>query len=221
MAEPVAVPGPYVVQAARNISPEATAVALRPPARPPEITRAYVAARAERARGAVCGDPDIQGRVIDPIGSGGGCGVAEPVRITSVSGVRLSTPSIMDCTTARALNAWVAQGARPAVGGTGGGIESLRVIGHYSCRTRNNVAGARLSEHAKGRAIDIAGIGLQNGNEITLLNGWNGSRGDILRRMHRAACGIFGTVLGPDANAAHRDHFHFDTARYRSGSYCR
>jgi hypothetical protein len=28
-------------------------------------------------------------------------------------------------------------------------------------------------------------------------------------------------VLGPNANSFHRDHFHFDTARYRSGSYCR
>jgi len=25
----------------------------------------------------------------------------------------------------------------------------------------------------------------------------------------------------PNANRFHRDHFHFDTARYRSGSYCR
>jgi len=37
----------------------------------------------------------------------------------------------------------------------------------------------------------------------------------------RAACGPFGTVLGPESNRFHRDHFHFDTARYRSGSYCR
>jgi len=30
-----------------------------------------------------------------------------------------------------------------------------------------------------------------------------------------------GTVLGPEANRFHRDHFHFDTAEYRSGPYCR
>jgi hypothetical protein len=39
--------------------------------------------------------------------------------------------------------------------------------------------------------------------------------------MHKAACGPFGTVLGPNSNRFHQDHFHFDTARYRSGSYCR
>jgi hypothetical protein len=42
-----------------------------------------------------------------------------------------------------------------------------------------------------------------------------------MRRMHRGACGPFGTVLGPEADRYHQDHFHFDTARYRSGSYCR
>jgi hypothetical protein len=43
----------------------------------------------------------------------------------------------------------------------------------------------------------------------------------FLRRLHRGACEAFSTVLGPDANEAHRDHFHFDlAARRRSGSYC-
>ena len=34
----------------------------------------------------------------------------------------------------------------------------------------------------------------------------------FLRRLHKGACGTFGTVLGPDANEAHRNHFHFDLA---------
>jgi hypothetical protein len=42
----------------------------------------------------------------------------------------------------------------------------------------------------------------------------------FLRRLHKGACGTFGTVLGPDANEAHRNHFHFDlTARKRS-AFC-
>jgi len=63
---------------------------------------------------------------------------------------------------------------------------------------------------------------LKSGQEITVLTDWGrGDRGRALRQMWRAACGPFGTVLGPEANRFHRDHFHFDTARYRSGSYCR
>jgi len=44
----------------------------------------------------------------------------------------------------------------------------------------------------------------------------------FLRQLHRRACGIFGTVLGPESNEAHRDHFHLDLAQRRSKrSYCR
>ena len=45
--------------------------------------------------------------------------------------------------------------------------------------------------------------------------------GALLQRMHRGACGPFGTVLGPDADRYHKGHFHFDTARRRSGPICR
>ena len=34
----------------------------------------------------------------------------------------------------------------------------------------------------------------------------------FLHRLHKGACGVFGTVLGPEANEVHRDHFHFDLA---------
>jgi hypothetical protein len=110
----------------------------------------------------------------------------------------------------------------PTVGRTGGGVANLRVVASYACRTRNSQAGARLSEHARGNAIDIAGIGLADGSELTVLSDWgSGREGRILRQLHAEACGPFGTVLGPNSDRFHRDHFHFDTATYRSGRYCR
>lgn len=42
----------------------------------------------------------------------------------------------------------------------------------------------------------------------------------FLREAHRSACKIFGTVLGPEANEAHRDHFHVDLAPRRYRNYC-
>jgi hypothetical protein len=42
----------------------------------------------------------------------------------------------------------------------------------------------------------------------------------FLRRLHRGACGTFGTVLGPDANEAHRNHFHFDLAQRKRSAFC-
>ncbi len=42
----------------------------------------------------------------------------------------------------------------------------------------------------------------------------------FLRRLHTGACGIFGTVLGPEANESHHDHFHLDMKERRNGGYC-
>lgn len=203
-------------------SPNAVALSLRPTVRPAAITQRAVEQRVARVRGQVCGDPAIQGEAIGRVPGRGACGIDSAVRVRSVAGVRLSPNATIDCRTAGALKAWVAQSAKPAVGQMGGGINSLRVVSHYACRNRNSLASGRLSEHAFGRAIDIAGIGLKSGGEITVLTDWGrGAAGAALQKMWRGACGPFGTVLGPNANAAHRDHFHFDTARYRSGSYCR
>ena len=195
---------------------------LRPNKRPREVEQKARQKEATRRKGAVCGDRDIQGVAIGPVpGKLPGCGVAQAVRVSSISGVALSTHSVMDCTTAKALKTWVDRGMKPALR-KGGGVSQIRVVAHYACRTRNNQKGAKISEHGKGRAIDIAGFTLRNGAKVTVLNDWGGSQySKALRQMHGAACGPFGTVLGPNANRFHRDHFHFDTARYRSGSYCR
>lgn len=152
----------------------------------------------------------------------GGCGVRDAYVVTRAGGVDLSRPAIMTLRAARALDTWVRKGARPAVGNRGGGLVELTVAAHYACRTRNSRPGARLSEHAKGRAIDISSFVMADGSRISVLDGWRKS-GDsaILRRAFRAACGPFGTTLGPNADRFHQDHFHFDVADYRSGPYCR
>lgn len=194
----------------------------RPTKRPSGLSKKAAARIAKGAQGSVCGDGSIKGSVIKPIRGRGACGVANAVKITAVDGVGLTQHATIDCVTAKALKSWVRNGLKPAVGKVGGGVKSLKVVAHYACRNRNNKRGGRLSEHAKGRAIDIAAINLNNGQQITVLKGWrNRQQGPILKRAHKAACGPFGTVLGPNANRYHQDHFHFDTARYRSGSYCR
>nr|WP_300059663.1 extensin family protein [uncultured Roseobacter sp.] len=199
------------------------AVSLRPKMRTRAVRRAIRRHQKLRAEGAICGDPAIQGQVVGRMpGRIPGCGVAEAVRVRAVSDIALSQQAVMDCGTARALKTWVDRSVKPALRDIGGGVQSLKVAAHYVCRTRNHKKGARISEHGKGRAIDISGFRLRDGSTITVLTGWT-ARGtaQALRRMHRDACGPFGTVLGPDADSFHRDHFHFDTARYRSGTYCR
>ncbi len=46
------------------------------------------------------------------------------------------------------------------------------------------------------------------------------SEASFLRRLHKGACGPFGTVLGPEANEAHRDHFHLDLAPRKRSAFC-
>jgi hypothetical protein len=171
----------------------------------------------------ICSDRRLTGAAIATIPARvAGCGLQGGVKVTAVDGISLSEGATIDCTTARALADWVEKGLKPAVGSRGGGVAQLKIAGHYTCRPRNNQRGEKVSEHGRGRAIDIGAIVLKNGAQLSVLTGWNDkNQGPVLRKAYASACGPFGTTLGPSSNAMHRDHFHFDTARYRSGPYCR
>lgn len=201
---------------------------LRPDLRPKGLGESLQAieaglfGRKPPRKGSVCGDRNIRGEPVGRVpGRINGCGVKDAVRVNEVSGVRLSTAAVMDCDTARALKTWVEKGLRPAFRSRGPVVE-MKVASHYSCRTRNNQPGGRISEHGKGKAIDLSAFTMMDGEVVTVLKGWG--QGTTRRPLHKAlsrACGIFGTVLGPEADRFHRDHFHFDTARHRGGPYCR
>jgi hypothetical protein len=191
----------------------------RPPLRPVQLAGLFK--KKNKIKGAsVCGQRDIKGQSVPAI-KNGRCGIKNPVRVTSVAGVHLKSSAVINCDTAKALRKWVENAAKPALKSKGGGLKSIHIVASYACRTRNSQKGAKLSEHALGRAVDIAGFTLQNGQKLTVFNDWSGSNSKAMRKMHSKACGTFGTVLGPKANKFHLDHFHFDTARYRSGAYCR
>ena len=218
--------------AASLLSAFAPRASLHPEPRPRNLSAAKIRRAAVRTqpapepttgrKGAVCGDPTLKGKPIAPIKARlNGCGLKDGVSLISVAGVALTQPAAVDCTTAKALKHWVETGVKPAFGRKGGGVAALRVAASYACRGRNNVKGARISEHGKGRAIDISAILLANGTVITVEKGWGSkSYGKPLTRMRKAACGPFNTVLGPGSDRHHSDHFHLDTARGR-GPYCR
>lgn len=172
-------------------------------------------------KGSVCGDRSIRGQTIPPIAAQvKGCGVAEPVRVTSIAGVKLSQAADIDCPTAIALKRWVEEGLQPQY--KRNPVVQLQVAAHYICRPRNNIKGARISEHGRGRAIDISGFVLSDGSLITVASNYRGKarESQAMRAAHKAACGIFNTTLGPGSDGHHEDHLHFDTARGR-GPYCR
>lgn len=166
--------------------------------------------------GSVCGIPEIKGEVLAPIPSKvKGCGVDQPVRITAVSGIRLNPSATINCQTAIALNSWVNNAVKKTYGRRE--VVELKVAASYTCRPRNNVRGAKISEHGRGNAIDIAGFVLKSGREVTVDDDFSGK----MRKTYKAACGIFGTTLGPGSDGYHEDHMHFDTAAQTNGPYCR
>ncbi len=178
--------------------------------------------RIRSRKGSVCGVPSIKGISVAGINGKGRCGIAKPVKVTEVSGVALTRELTVNCTTAKRLNSWVSRSAKPVIGRQGGGLQAIQIIGGYSCRTRNSRRGAKLSEHSFGNAVDIAGFKLRDGTVYSVKRNWRSGRGSsTLRRLHKTACGPFGTVLGPNSDRFHDDHFHLDIAKHRGGAYCR
>ncbi|OWJ78212.1 extensin-like domain-containing protein [Haematobacter genomosp. 1] len=214
---------------------------LRPMPRPPQIAAKRMREAAplvqnvsfiapvppgatSRQGSGLCGVPKLTGRRIAPVTSRiTGCGIPEAVEVTAVDGVQLSQPAMVDCPTATALDQWVRTALKPAVGRQGGGVKSLQIAGTYACRPRNNLAGGKISEHGRGKAVDVAAVVLANGQALNVARDWGrGQAGQILKTAHSKACGIFGTTLGPGSDGYHEDHLHFDTAVRRNGSaYCR
>ena len=101
-------------------------------------------------------------------------------------------------------------------------IARIEHLGAYSCRRMYGGEEGPWSQHATANAIDIAGFVLADGTRISVLRDWQGegAKPQFLRRVRDGACGAFSTVLSPDYNAAHADHFHFDMDD-RWASVCR
>lgn len=70
----------------------------------------------------------------------------------------------------------------------------------------NRLGGPKQADKAAAETAKQAG-----GNHI--------GRTQFLRDAHTSACKIFGTVLGPEANDAHKNHFHVDMAERANNSH--
>eukprot|EP01037_Dinobryon_pediforme_P027434 gene27434-30326_t len=153
--------------------------------------------------------------------SDGDCGADHPFRVQAVSNgmVGLSEVALLNCPMTVAMDDWVEKVVQPqAAAMIGQPVVALKLLGSYTCR---RIAGAHsMSEHAYMNAIDIAGFKFADGREILVRRDWSGDdpvAGQFLRAVGDRSCEIFNTVLGPDYNADHRDHFHLDlAARLRS-----
>ncbi|MCW2267838.1 hypothetical protein D3C77_07580 [compost metagenome] len=129
------------------------------------------------------------------------------------SAVRLSSSFLASCPLAVAYALFEHHALQPAAQRAfAQPVVQVDHLGSFACRNVYNRKDGRLSQHATANALDIAGFRLADGQRITLLKDWGGegAKAQFLREVHARACDSFNTVLGPDYNAAHHNHFHLD-----------
>lgn len=155
-----------------------------------------------------------------------GCSTVGTVQLSAlrsdVSRMSVSNMGPVQCGVGAAFAAWARFGVdRAAQQILGSPLQRIETMGSYACR---NVAGSqRRSAHATAGAIDVAAFVLEDGRRISIVEDWHAGTAaekEFLRTVQRSACRRFDTVLGPEYNAAHRDHFHLEGVMDDS-SYCR
>jgi hypothetical protein len=127
------------------------------------------------------------------------------------------------CPLAAGLAAWEWTVVQPAAAALlGATVSRIDHFGSFACRRIYGREAGNWSRHARAQAIDIAGFRLADGRRITVAADWQGDTPEarFLHRVRDDGCRIFGTILSPDYNAAHRDHLHLEQAR-RGWSLCR
>lgn len=164
--------------------------------------------------------------------TGPGCGFDNAVRIERTSAA-VGEAFTLSCRAALSLAMWERHVLQIEAGKHfGRQIARIDHFGSYDCRNAYSREGTNRSRHATADALDIAGFVLEGGRRVRVVNDWHSGDdegGDaflpaasanaaFLEAIHRGACRYFDSVLGPDYNAAHADHFHFDRGGYR---FCR
>jgi len=150
--------------------------------------------------------------------SGPQCGYDHAIRFTpgGALAIRYRPENLgSSCAVAAGLALWEWHVVQPAARRHfGREVASIEHYGSYSCRRLYGRGEGGWSEHARANAVDIAGFTLAGGRRIVVVRDWggNGAEAAFLKEVRDGACRLFATVLSPDYNRAHRDHFHLDQA---------
>ncbi|MGV1914819.1 extensin family protein [Rhizobium sp. 22-785-1] len=167
-------------------------------------------------------------REVEPIkGEEDGCGIAAPLEVTAVlPGIKLEPKGTMRCEAALALSRWTKDVVLPTakIAMPDRQVTAFGNASTYICRNRNSAATGKMSEHAKGNAVDIATMTFDKGEPLVMKpRAEDGTmEGAFQRSITTAACLFFRTVLSPGSDATHQDHLHLDVLERKGGYlYCR
>jgi hypothetical protein len=212
--------------------PLATPAALPPPSTPSEPAPPAASPPQEPAPAPdiAAGCPELAEAgiatfaVADPPAAVGACGIERPVRLSAVrlTGgqlVPLEPVPLLRCDMAFAVARWLREEVAPTVATLGSPLDKVMVAASYDCRPRNRVAGAKMSEHGRGNAMDTRGYKLEDGRIVVI-----GGKGKeampvaFQERLKASACGRFKTILGPGSDGYHEEHLHVDLQPRRSNT---
>lgn len=161
------------------------------------------------------------------IDDGNGCGIDKPIQLTeALPGIKFKPEGTMRCEAALALAHWMKESVIPAGQAAlkdAGPITTINQASTYICRLRNNATTGKISEHARGNAIDVASFTFQDGTVVAVQPRREDSTltGAFQRAVSAAGCLYFTTVLDPESDANHEHHFHMDVLQRHGGfRYC-
>jgi hypothetical protein len=154
-------------------------------------------------------------RLIGP----GACGGSDMVELKAVlladkSRITVTPPAMITCRMAESLAGWLRDDAAPRVAKLGSTLVGIENYDAYECRSRNRIAGAKLSEHAHGKALDVRALHLADGRRLALTD-INVDK-PLRVGLQATACRRFTTVLGP-GDPFHSGHIHLDVIQRRNG----
>ncbi|MBR9972341.1 extensin family protein [Magnetospirillum sulfuroxidans] len=160
-----------------------------------------------------------------------GCGIDNPVKVSATGGA-WSRPGVVSCPMAQTISRYESDVLQPAARARfGQGIKRIHHAGTYDCRVRRTSTkvaaslggsrGGRLSEHSKGRAIDIMAFELDDGTMVSVKKDWRGqgAKSAFLQEVARASCSVFNVALTPNHDRLHSDHLHLDIGPYTLCGY--
>lgn len=159
------------------------------------------------------------------IDDGNGCGIDKPIALSSpLPGIEFKPEGKMRCEAALALAQWMRESVIPSAAALDNGkIITINQASTYVCRLRNNASTGKISEHARGNAIDVASFTFENGKTVAIEPRREDPTltGAFQRAASASACLYFTTVLDPESDAAHETHFHLDVIERNGGfRYC-
>ena len=149
--------------------------------------------------------------------------VLSAVRMKDGRLVQLQPAAELRCEMAASVARWLREKVEPAVATLGSPLDKVLVAGSLQCRSRNHVAGAKISEHGRGNALDTRGYELKDGRRFVIGPPTKGANEHAMPvafqdQLKASACADFTTILGPGSDGYHEQHLHVDRAERRSGA---